>query len=131
MNIEIRYQSRTGHTKAVAEAMGKAIGVTPKDIKTPVTKPTDILFIGGGIYAFQTDPELVAFMKNLDPEKVKKVVVYATSGMLKGTLKKLQRLTKRKKIPLHPETLLLIIPQKTAPTKSQLEQAANFAKSVK
>ncbi len=130
MNIEIRYQSRTGHTKAIAEAMGKALKVTPKDIKTPVDKPTDILFIGGGLYAFQTEPTLIDFVNRLDPTKVKTVVVFATAGKFKFTLKRLMKLVKKKGIKLHPETFFIQVPSEAVVTPDRLKQAAAFAKTV-
>lgn len=130
MNIAIRYQSRTGHTKAVAEAMGKALSVKAEDISAPIKEPVDVLFIGGGLYAFQTDPALTDFMKNLDSTKVKTIVVYSTFGAFRFTQKRLTKIAKRRKFHVYKEPLLLKVPPESTVTKEQLAQAEAFAKDV-
>lgn len=47
MTIAVRYQSRGGNTKVVAEAIAKAAGVIAESIDTPVSEPIDLLIVGG------------------------------------------------------------------------------------
>lgn len=85
MKIEVRYQSRGGNTKAVAEAIAKAAGITAEPIDKPLTEPVDILFVGGGVYAWNIDKGLRAYLQNLSPKLVKSVAVFSTGGMMSGT----------------------------------------------
>ena len=45
MKIAVRYYTKTGNTKRLAEAIGKAVDAEALPISTPVTEPVDILFL--------------------------------------------------------------------------------------
>ena len=56
MKIAVRYYTKTGNTKRLAEAIAEAVGVKALPISEPVTEQTDILFLGNSYYAFSIDP---------------------------------------------------------------------------
>ena len=85
MNISVRYQSRGGNSKAVAEAIAKEAGVTAEPLDVPLDGQVDLLFIGGGLYAWNIDNTLRAYLKSLDPNTVKTVAAFTTGGMFGGT----------------------------------------------
>ena len=58
MKIAVRYYTKTGNTKRLAEAVAKAAGVEAQPISVPVSEPVDILFLGNSYYAFTIDPEV-------------------------------------------------------------------------
>ena len=68
MKIAVRYYTKTGNTKRLAEAIGKAVGAEALPISTPITEPVDILFLGNSYYAFTIDPEVRTFVRSLDPK---------------------------------------------------------------
>ncbi len=51
MKIAIRYYTKTGNTKKLAEAISSAIGVEAKTVDEPLTEDVDILFLGSAVYA--------------------------------------------------------------------------------
>ena len=63
MTIAVRYYTKTGNTKRLAEAVAEAVGVEALPISSPVAEPVDILFLGNSYYAFSIDPEIRAFLK--------------------------------------------------------------------
>lgn len=65
MKIAVRYYTKTGNTKRLAEAVAKAVGVEALPISTPVTEAVDILFLGNSYYAFSIDPEVRNFIASL------------------------------------------------------------------
>ena len=69
MKIAVRYYTKGGNTKRLAEAVANAVGVEALPISTPVTEPVDVLFLGNSNYAFTIDPEVRAFIKGLDKNK--------------------------------------------------------------
>ena len=85
MKIEIRYQSRGGNTKAVAEAIARAAGATAEPVSVPLTGQADVLIIGGGVYGFELDSALIGFLNGLTPDSAKSVAVFSTAGFVKGT----------------------------------------------
>ncbi len=90
MNIEVRYYTKTGNTKRLAEAVAKAVGAEAKPISEPVAEKADILFLGNSYYAFSIDPEVRNFIKALDKEKVGKIVNFGSAAMLNSTYKKVK-----------------------------------------
>ncbi len=96
MNIAVRYLSRGGNTKKVAEAIAKAAGVEALDCASPVTEPIDILFIGGAYYAFNVDEKLIAYIDALDPKLIGAAAVFGTSSLMRGITKKIAGLLRKK-----------------------------------
>ena len=69
MNIAVRYYTKTGNTKRLAEAVANAVGVEALPISEPVAEPVDILFLGNSYYAFSIDPEVREFVASLGKER--------------------------------------------------------------
>ena len=90
MTYAIRYYTKTGNTRRLAEAMAKELGVEALPISEPVTEPVDFLFLGNSYYAFNIDPELKKFVSSLDKEKVGKIVNFGSAAMLNSTYKKVK-----------------------------------------
>jgi flavodoxin len=83
MNIQVRYLSKSGNTKKVAEAIADAVNVAARPIIDPVPPDTDLLFLGGAVYAFGIDEELKRFIDTLAPS-IKQVAVFSTTGVVKS-----------------------------------------------
>lgn len=104
MKIAVRYQSRGGNTKSVAEAIANEAGVKAEPITVPLNEPVDFLFIGGGVYAHGLDDSLKSYLENLDDATVKIVATFSTAGAMDGA-KVIASIVKKKGIPVHAETL--------------------------
>ena len=52
MKVAVRYYTKTGNTKRLAEAVAGAVGVEALPISTPITDPVDILFLSALILRF-------------------------------------------------------------------------------
>ncbi len=91
MNIEVRYYSKSGNTKKIANAIAKQAGVSAKSIHEPIQGEVDMLFLGTGIYAFDIDPELKEYILTLNPANIKKVVVFSTAAIVKSAYEKTKK----------------------------------------
>jgi flavodoxin len=58
MKFAVRYYTKTGNTKRLAEAIAKELGVEALPISEPINEETEILFLGNSYYAFNIDPEV-------------------------------------------------------------------------
>ena len=85
IKIAIRYQSRGGNTKVVAETIAAAAGVKAEPISVPLEESVDVLFIGGGVYAWDIDKSLISYLESLSPETVKSAAVFTTAGGMDKT----------------------------------------------
>ncbi len=90
MKYAVRYYTKTGNTKRLAEAMAKELGVEALPISVPVDEAVDYLFLGNSYYAFNIDPEVKAFVSSLDKEKVGKIVNFGSAALLNSTYKKVK-----------------------------------------
>ena len=101
MKLAVRYYTKGGNTKRLAEAIAKAVGVEALPISVPVTEPVDILFLGNSYYAFSIDPEVRKFVSTLSKDKVGKIVNFGSAAMLSSTWKKVKAEADKVGIPMN------------------------------
>ena len=90
MKYAVRYYTKTGNTKRLAEAIAKELGVEALPLSEGVKDAVDVLFLGNSYYAFNIDPEVKRFLASLDKEKVGKIVNFGSAAMLNSTYKKVK-----------------------------------------
>lgn len=134
MKIAVRYYTKTGNTKRLAEAVAKAVGAEALPISTPITEPVDILFLGNSYYAFTIDPEVRQFVESLDKGKVGKIVNFGSAAMMNSTWKKVKAVTDKVGIPMderefHCKGEFKGI-HKGKPDEADLRAAAEFAQKI-
>ena len=94
MKVAIRYFSKLGHTKDIANAMADELGIKAISIvDEPILKEeVDILFLGGAPYANVMDEKLRTYAKGLNKELVKRVVLFTTSNWSRRTVRSLKKI---------------------------------------
>ncbi len=90
MKFAVRYYTKTGNTKRLAEAVAGTLGVEALPISEPVSEQVDYLFLGNSYYAFSIDPEVKSFISSLDKNTVGKIVNFGSAAMLNSTYKKVK-----------------------------------------
>ena len=90
MRFAVRYYTKTGNTRKLANAIADELGVEALPITEPVTERADVLFLGNSYYAFNIDPEVRKFVASLDKDKVGKIVNFGSAAMLNSTWKKVK-----------------------------------------
>ncbi len=134
MTYAVRFYTKTGNTKRLAEAMAKELGVEALPISSPVEEKVDILFLGNSYYAFTIDPEVRAFVRSLDSKKVGKIVNFGSAAMLNSTYRKVKAEADRVGIPMmekefHCKGEFKGL-HKGRPNEADLKAAAEFARSI-
>ena len=134
MKIAVRYYTKTGNTKRLAEAIAQAVGVEALPISSPVTEQVDVLFLGNSYYAFSIDPEVRSFIRSLDKSMIGKIVNFGSAAMLNSTYKKVKAEADKVGIPMdarefHCKGEFKGL-HKGKPDAEDLSAAAAFAKSV-
>ena len=86
MNIAVRYYTRSGNTKKLADAVAAATGAEAKDVSVPLAEKTDVLFLGCSYYAFDVDDAVKQFIAD-NKENIGKIVCFGTSTMMKSMKK--------------------------------------------
>ena len=134
MTYAVRFYTKTGNTKRLAEAIAKELGVEALPISSPVEEKVDILFLGNSYYAFTIDPEVRAFVRSLDSKKVGKIVNFGSAAMLNSTYRKVKAEADRVGIPMmekefHCKGEFKGL-HKGRPNEADLKAAAEFARSI-
>ncbi len=134
MKIAVRYYTKTGNTKRLAEAVAKAVGIEAQPVSVPVTESVDILFLGNSYYAFSIDPEVRSFIRSLDKSKIGRIVNFGSAAMLNSTYKKVKAEADKAGIPMderefHCKGEFKGV-HKGKPDESDLKAAAEFAKKI-
>ena len=134
MKIAVRYYTKTGNTKRLAEAVAEAVGAEALPLSTPIGDPVDILFLGNSYYAFSIDPEVREFIRNLDKSKVGRIVNFGSAAMLNSTYKKVKAEADKVGIPMDEREFHCRGEfkglHKGRPNDEDLKAAAAFAKKI-
>lgn len=126
MSCAIRYYSRSGNTKALADAIAaatgtRAISVDAKD--AAISTPVDVLFVGGALYAYGIDGHLKNYLKSLKSHDAVQAVVFSTSWVSKHAIDLIKKGLEEAGIPVAGDVLYV----RSKPDATQLEEAAAFA----
>ena len=135
MTCAVRYYTKTGNTKRLAETVAKELGVEALPINIPVDEKVDLLFLGNSYYAFSIDPEVRNFVASLDKEKVGKIVNFGSAALLNSTFKKVKAEADKVGIPMadqefHCKGEFKGV-HKGRPNDDDLKAAAAFARKMK
>ena len=134
MKTAVRYYTKTGNTKRLAEAIAGAVSAEALPISVPVDESVDILFLGNSYYAFSIDPEVRKFVSSLDKTKVGRIVNFGSAAMLNSTWKKVKDEADKVGIPMderefHCKGEFKGI-HKGKPDETDMKAAAEFAKKI-
>ncbi|MBP3699211.1 MAG: flavodoxin [Oscillospiraceae bacterium] len=133
MNIAIRYYTRSGNTKKLADAISEALNIEAFDVSVPFSEKTDILFLGCSYYAFDVDPIVKDFIVN-NKDNIGKIICFGTSAMMKSMKKPVTKVAKTVGVTVSDEEFhcrgRFGKIHKNRPDADDLKDAAEFAKKV-
>lgn len=100
MTIAVRYYSRSGNTKTIAQAIAKGANTRAISImdEPELHEHVDLLFLGGAPYADIMSKHLREYAENIKPEMVSKVALFTTSNWSRRTVHALRKILKNKGI---------------------------------
>ena len=131
MNIAVRYYTRSGNTKKLAEAVAEAIAVEAKDVSVPLEEKADVLFLGCSYYAFDVDEAVKDFIAN-NKDNIGKIVCFGTSAMMKSMKKPVKKVADTVGVAVADEEFHcrgeFAKVHKGRPNEADLASAAEFAK---
>ena len=133
MNIAVRYYTRSGNTKRLAEAVAKAVQSEAKDVSAPLTEKADILFLGSSYYAFDADEAVKKFIAE-NKDMIGKIVCIGTSAMMKSMKKPVAKIAAPLGIAVADEEFHcrgeFKMFHKGKPDADDLSRAAEFARKI-
>lgn len=139
IKIAVRYQSRNGNTRAVAEIIAQIAGVQAEPIDIPIEENVDLLFLGGAVYGWKADPALMDFLQKLDATMTREIAAFSTSAGGKQALRLMEKTARQKNISYNKNSLLLKLGRQGHAllgregghlTPEQIQTVKEFANSV-
>lgn len=140
MNVAVRYQSRGGNTRAVADVIADEFGVQAYPIDIPLKKSVDLLFLGGGVYAWNADEKLLSYLEKMDKRLIGKIAPFSTTGAMTVTIKRIKEGAAKAGIPATDESLCLRVMLQGHSalgregghlTPEQIQRVRRFAQEIK
>lgn len=134
MNIAVRYHSRGGNTKKLADAIAQASGVQAGDCSVPISEAVDLLFLGASVYGFGLDDATKDFILGLSPDKVKCVALFGTSAIVKTGNQDMAKRLREKGISVAGQDFYcrgaFAVLHRGRPNEEDLKCAAEFAEAL-
>ena len=133
MKIAIRYYTKTGNTKKLAEAIGSAINIEAKTVDEPLTEDVDILFLGSAVYAAGIDERVKEFIENIDVN-VGKVVNFSSAALIESTYSQVKKQVEQKGLKMSEDEFhcrgAFKFVHRGHPDETDLKNAQEFAKRI-
>lgn len=126
MKCAVRYCSRSGNTRFLAEAIAEELGVPAVSVDAPEAKLSghiDVLFIGGALYAYGLDKKLVSYIRTLDGDMVGRAVLFSTTWLSKHSFDLMRKELEARGIVVAERTFYA----KNKPSAERLKEAKAFA----
>lgn len=98
MKMAVRYFTKTGNTKKLADQMAATLKCEVADIEKPVKEATDVLFLGASIYYAGIDKQMKEYLRSLDSTLIKKVVIFGTSAIKGSSYNEMKKILDSKNI---------------------------------
>lgn len=99
MKVAVRYLSKTGNTKKLAEAIASRLHAEVAEISEPIHEPVDILFLGTAVYAAGVDDQVKQFLKE-NRDQIGTMASFSTAALISGTYRQIQRICDQLEISL-------------------------------
>ena len=133
MKIAVRYYTRSGNTKKLAEAVAEAVAVEAKDVSVPLEEKADVLFLGCSYYAFDVDPAVKKFIIE-NKDNIGKIVCFGTSAMMRSMKKPVRKVADTVGVTVAEEEFHcrgeFAKFHKGRPNETDLANAAEFARGI-
>lgn len=92
MKIEIRYFSKSGNTKKLAEAIGEELGIKAMPISERIKEDIDVLFLCNSVYAASVASPVKNFLKTCD-RKITTIYNVSSACIMSSTYKSIKKIS--------------------------------------
>lgn len=91
MKVAVRYYTKSGNTKKLADAIAEQLQVEAFDVSKPLTEKVDALFLGSSVYAAGVDEEVKRFIKE-NKDLIGRIVNFSTAALIQSTYKQVKKI---------------------------------------
>ena len=99
MKIEIRYFTKTGNTKKLAEAIAQELNIEAQELSAPLSEKTDILFLCNSVYWAGAVSSVKKFISE-NKSKIGLLVNVSTAAMIESTYAQIKKIAEKEGVKL-------------------------------
>lgn len=133
MDTLIAYWSRTGHSRKIAQHIGRALGLPVHDLRDGLPTARQLVLVSA-IYANRTDPALLEALSGLGPAHTDRVLLVLTCTSPDGRDDGLRDALTRQGLNVDPRRHVcpgsFLLVRFRRPNRQDLEQAAQFVREA-
>jgi len=133
MKIAVRYYTKSGNTKKLADTIAGAVGVESKEVSVPLEEKVDVLFLGSSVYAAGVDDAVKKFVAD-NKDKIGTIYNFSTAALLPSTYKQMLKIAQEHGVTLSEKEFhcrgSFGIMHKNRPNAEDLKAVAAFAKNI-
>jgi len=137
MKARVIYQSTTGNTKKVADAIAAAAGCVAEPVADAViSEPVDMLFLGAAVHGGKIDPSVEKFIEGLDPALVRQTTLFSTGyeESKEKAIRQMRDLVSQRGIPVTDKCYFcrgkFLLWNRGRPNEDDLALAGDFAREI-
>ena len=99
MKIEIRYFTKTGNTKKLAEAIAQELNIEAQELSAHLSEKTDILFLCNSVYWAGADSSVKKFITE-NKSNIGLLVNVSTAAMIESTYAQTKKIAEKEGVKL-------------------------------
>ncbi len=133
MEIAVRYFTKTGNTKKLADAIASAVGVTAQEVSVPLEGKVDVVFLGSSVYAAGVDGAVREFVEK-NAKNIGCIIGFSTAAILRSTYNQVKKIAEANDVDMATEEFhcrgSFSVMHRNRPNADDLQKAVSFAKNV-
>ena len=103
MKTAIRYYSKFGHSKQMAEAIEDIVGAKAVTVAEPLSESVDTLYLGAGVFLGMVNSAVMDFIATLTPDKVGRVVCFGSCAIINSPVPQVRKALESRGITVSPQ----------------------------
>lgn len=133
MKVAVRYYSKGGNTKKMAEAVADTINSSAENLQVNLTEEVDVLFLGSSLYAGKYNKDVEVFLNN-NKHLIKEVVCFGSSASGKSTQPQVKKWGEKNGVNVNDKFFNCVghflFAHKNRPNEDDLNQLKDFVKEI-
>jgi flavodoxin len=133
MKAAIRYFTKTGNTKKLADAISQELNIEAKVISSPLDEKTDILFLCNSVYWAGIDSKVKQFIVD-NKDKIGKIVNISTAALIESSYPQIKKLCEQSGVPVSDDEFhckgSFKVMHKGKPDSEDIKAVKAFAKKI-
>ncbi|MCH4888086.1 flavodoxin [Acidaminobacter sp. JC074] len=132
MRVAVRYYSKTGNTKKLADTVAKEAGVQALTVDEPLKEDIDVLFLASSVYGSGVSNDVKKFIGNIDV-KVGEIVNISSAAIIESTYAQVKKIAEKNGLKMSEQEYhcrgKFTLMHKGRPNADDLQNLSKFTKS--